>query len=229
MGSLFKDSLSVEQQILMLTMKVSMIATFLVSLTLYVEGSRIENLPQAGTVKELVKCSPDKNAFINKTSDETALMIAAKNGCKNIVENLLQNNANVNAKTTNGKTALMYASENGHKEIVEILLQNHANTNLVTNSVFKIDKLISKLRYWKFYGSALFYAIFNGYEDIVRLLLKNSPDLSIKSGRESDGMPPLMFAAMNCKKEVVKFLLHNNADVNAETSGDVSGVTALMF
>ena len=49
----------------------------------------------------MVKCSPDKNAFINKTSDETALMIAAKNGCKNIVENLLQNNANVNAKTTN--------------------------------------------------------------------------------------------------------------------------------
>ncbi|RMG00343.1 MAG: ankyrin repeat domain-containing protein, partial [Acidobacteria bacterium] len=53
----------------------------------------------------------------------TLLMGAACNNDKSVVEYLLENGRDVNAKDSDGWTALMYAEEEGHDEIVEILLQ----------------------------------------------------------------------------------------------------------
>jgi len=45
------------------------------------------------------------------------------NGYKEVVELLLENGADVNAKNKDGMTALMYAAEKGYKEVVELLIR----------------------------------------------------------------------------------------------------------
>ncbi|MCL4361636.1 ankyrin repeat domain-containing protein [Candidatus Dependentiae bacterium] len=52
---------------------------------------------------------------------ETALMVASKNGLKDIVRILIKAGANVYKKNYIGLTALDYAKENGHTDIVKIL------------------------------------------------------------------------------------------------------------
>jgi len=49
------------------------------------------------------------------------LIMASKNGHQEIVQTLLEANADVNAKTSNGATALMLASQNHHREVVQLL------------------------------------------------------------------------------------------------------------
>ena len=66
----------------------------------------------------------DVNA-VNKKGN-TALHIAARYGCKDVVEELLGHEANVHAKNKFGDTALHHAAHWDHKDIVEILLDHHA-------------------------------------------------------------------------------------------------------
>ena len=58
----------------------------------------------------------------------TTLMIACKNGHKDVVQLLLDNsdsNIELNARTNWwGRTALMFACSNGHKDVVQLLLDN---------------------------------------------------------------------------------------------------------
>jgi ankyrin repeat protein len=50
------------------------------------------------------------------------LHCAAENGRKEIVEMLINANADVNERSNNGYTALYFATDNGHTEIVEMLI-----------------------------------------------------------------------------------------------------------
>ena len=56
-------------------------------------------------------------------------MAAVKFEHNDIVDILLQNSADVNAKDHNDDTALMLAANSGQTEIVELLLQNNAEVN----------------------------------------------------------------------------------------------------
>ena len=45
---------------------------------------------------------------------------SAVNSSKQVVELLIANGANINAKDASGRTALHYAAREGHKEIVDL-------------------------------------------------------------------------------------------------------------
>jgi hypothetical protein len=93
-------------------------------------------------VKESIKENPDLvfrtdyevgyNQPDNLRSDfagETPLYVAASYGHKDVVEVLLANKADVNAKGHCGMTSLHAAASNCHKDVVEVLLANKADVN----------------------------------------------------------------------------------------------------
>ncbi|GFO17800.1 ankyrin-1 [Plakobranchus ocellatus] len=82
---------------------------------------------------------------------------ACANGDCNKVSELILENFNVNAKTSEGWTGLHLASLKGHVNIVTILLNYKASINMQDKKGF----------------TALMYACQEGHENIVKVLLKH--------------------------------------------------------
>ncbi len=89
---------------------------------------------------------------------------AIKRGDIQIVHDLLERGAEVNARDRYGQTGLMLASHAGHREIVETLIAHRADLN----------------RSAKFGLSALMLAIVAGHAEVARLLAKAGADLSLR-------------------------------------------------
>lgn len=64
-----------------------------------------------------------------KIEEKTAVLLAADQGHVKIVQMLVGNRSNVNARDGNGKTALIIAAARGHTEIVQLLLEKGADIN----------------------------------------------------------------------------------------------------
>ena len=148
-----------------------------------------------------------------------------------IVKLLIDNGADVNAKTENGNTALMYACENSNSvEVVKFLIDNGADVNLKNNGGMTalmsasdvshelIELLIksgARVNEVDDNGkSALMYAIISSSDiEVVKFLIDN-PQRAQISVRDLTG-----------DIEVVKFLIDNGANVNLKSN---DGETALM-
>ena len=63
----------------------------------------------------------------------TPLHVAADGGHKDVVELLLANKAEVNAKDNDGVTPLHCGGVSGHKDVAELLLANKAEVNAKDN------------------------------------------------------------------------------------------------
>ncbi|CEG56119.1 ankyrin repeat domain-containing protein [Legionella fallonii] len=63
-------------------------------------------------------------------SNESALIIAAKQGAKMSISLLLQYGADIAARDVNESNALHWAANNGHSEVVRYLLEHHAEIEL---------------------------------------------------------------------------------------------------
>jgi len=80
--------------------------------------------------------SQDKRLYINNTNKFglTPLMISCKYGFIDIVQMLLEKDANVNILDIDKTSALMYASLNKQSKMVKLLIDAHADVNAETNS-----------------------------------------------------------------------------------------------
>jgi ankyrin repeat protein len=86
------------------------------------------------------------------------LHLATNYGHKAVVELLLANKADINAKTNEGLMPLERACQEGsYKDVVELLLANKPEVNAKRN-----DGMTS-----------LYIATMNGYKDVVELLRQN--------------------------------------------------------
>ena len=85
----------------------------------------------------IVSCSTQKSFKttnnINFHSYGTALINEVRSGNLEIVQYLVENGANINAKNDSGSTALMIASYEGKFEVVEYLIEKGANVNAKNN------------------------------------------------------------------------------------------------
>lgn len=109
------------------------------------------------------------------------LIQAAYKGDVVEVKRLINQGADVNAKSKYDRTALMDAAQEGHVEVMHTLLQQGADVNAKNN-----------------YGwTALYYAA--GNTEVVRVLLTVGADVNAKT---TDGWTALMIAAQNGHGEV---------------------------
>ena len=146
-----------------------------------------------------------------KISDEEAVRLAEKiieecdnediDAKVNVVKDLIEQGADVNAKDKDGMTALIVASRNGHREVVEMLISNGADVNAKDNSDW----------------TALMRASIKGQSKIAELLIANG---ALVNSKGVDGCTALIAAAFDGCNEIVKLLLENGADVNARDSDD---------
>jgi len=114
-------------------------------------------------VKALLKGDPNLVVTIDDAG-ATPLYVAVASGHKEVVELLLSNNADINAKTTRGLAPLHWAAAIGNKDMVELLLAHQADVNI------KNDNGETPLH---------LAAVFN-YKEVVEILLAHGADINAK-------------------------------------------------
>jgi ankyrin repeat protein len=121
----------------------------------------------------------DRRADVNREDGygKSALILAAQQGFKSVVELLLARGANVNHPDNEQRTALIYATQKGFTSVAELLLERGAEPNRTDSRN----------------ATALHYAAVHGHAAIARLLLekKAKPDiLSADLSNIADGQGP---------------------------------------
>jgi len=177
----------------------------------------------------------------NKAMDiRPALIAAAQGGVVGIVKVLLEEGAEVNAKTNDGDTALMTAALEGHTDVAILLTDKGADVNakksdgwtvlmaaVLGERVGIVRALMNKgadvNAKTNDHGTALMAAAQLGNIDITLALLENGANTNAKA---TNGATPLIQAVQEGHIEVAKILLANGADVNTQR---IDGTSALMM
>lgn len=181
---------------------------------------------------------------------DTALILAAQLGHKDIVAYLLDHDADPKLANPQGDTPLSVAAEQGHDKIVAMLLAKGVNPNEGQTNVpsYTADAVIGIKPDER--NSPLSKAAQGGYEKTVEVLLANGADpnvrgfagktalyLAVELGyinvtnllldhradpniRSTSGVTPLMEAAKNGRVEIVSSLIAHHADLDAREGDD---------
>ncbi|XP_062849690.1 oxysterol-binding protein-related protein 2 [Trichomycterus rosablanca] len=155
----------------------------------------------------------------------TTLHLASYFGQKDIVEELLKTEVDLNGQNDEGDTALHLAALSGRKEVVLLLLRYDASATLLNGSaqsprdITEDDEVITMLeaaerREDRKMEERLLGATREGnMTDLAQLLSSNRPpDVNCK---DSEGNTALLIAASRGHKECVDILLNSGANINA--------------
>ena len=157
------------------------------------------HLPQVSDATEKVRKADNQR---------TALHKAAKSGEElYIVEILLENGADVNAKTADGTTALHLAAQYGNENAARVLLEHGANVH--ARIVPPKDNLMGR----KFVGgrTPLHWAAVEGHDAVVELLLDHHADPGAKN---TTYRTPLQEAIMHGNELVARILIKRGAPID---------------
>lgn len=143
-------------------------------------------------------------------TDSTPLRAACFDGRLDIVQYLVNHNADVNLPNAYNNTCLMISSYKGHPDVVEFLLQNGAQPN---------DQANCK-------ATALHYASECGHLEICEMLLNFGGDIAMKN---EYGMTPAITAAERTKEEVVEMFCERKNLLSKEDKIDVFELIGASF
>ena len=169
---------------------------------------------KTGSVSVLNKLkSPAK---IDTPNEEgcTPLMIASRNGHKNIVEVLINKRTDANKVDKSGSTALHLAAEGGHIDIVERLTDATTNVAVKNNNGLTPLMIASK----------------NGHDQIVQVLIQKKDGVNKDIGTDIDkgdklDRTALHFAAAAGHTHIARSLIEAGAALNIP---DNKGMTPLL-
>ena len=113
-------------------------------------------------LKQVMNIINSETVDFEDSSEQTFLYKASEQGEKDVVQFLLNMNANLYLSDRDGISPLMVAARIGHTEVVSVLLDGGAAVNHT-----KHDGV-----------SALFLALQNGHQEIVKLLIDADADLN---------------------------------------------------
>lgn len=158
-------------------------------------------------VNEFIVNNPDKIDVQSLITQNTGLMIAAREGHLQIVNFLIHNRADVDLQNSDGDTALTLAVRNNNIEIVRSLLDVDVDLDQQDRDGH----------------SALMHGVLLGHEDIVQLLINAGSNVNLSSTRDYSA---LMYAVIGNRLNIAQLLINNGADI---TQQNVNGTTALVF
>jgi ankyrin repeat protein len=172
------------------------------------EIQKAANARDLNKLKALLKDNPSLISSKDPEHGYTPLhTVVIAGGITAVVEFLLANKADVNAKDDHGWTPLRYAVNLGDRGVAELLLSHHADIDARDDHD----------------GTALHVVAWSAPEGMVEFLLANKADVNAK---DDMGRTPLHYAAAYGKAETVQELLDHKADVNAK---DKNGMTPLAM
>lgn len=143
-----------------------------------------------GGVKRSLKAGANPNTQVR---DLTALMIAVGKGNEELVNALLEANADVNFRSETGKTALSIALRRNQLKIADLLISKGADLNS------KDEKGITPLM----------WAAYEGRTEVVKYLIEKKADLNIAS---NNAKTALRYATERNHKEIMKLLKDAGAE-----------------
>jgi FOG: Ankyrin repeat len=168
-------------------------------------------------------------------------MYASQNGHFEILQKLINRDANVNLTSQNGSTALMWAIRSGHEKTAGLLLASGADLHSSENE-FKMSPLLLSAKYGRngilkdllFSGSDINAVDKHGANALIKALSYNHFEtaLFLIEGGISVNIPnqnkltPLMISSSKGNFELTDLLIEKGAKVNVM---DKSGKTALMY
>ena len=164
----------------------------------------------------LLTRSPGAKANVHATNNrgKTALHLAAESKTERLalVEILLDNDANVSARSDGGWTPLLNAAERGHANIVSLLLRSGANVNAATSSGM----------------TPLHWSARNGHVDVVKVLILQ-PGLR-KDRKDSFEETAMLQAAQNGHIDILKMLspAHDGAHLSEAAQKACEGFQATV-
>lgn len=159
----------------------------------------------------------DKTIDIDSETDsnhDTALTLACAGGHEELVELLLQRDANIEHRDKKGFTPLILAATAGHEKVVNILLNNGAE--LEAQSERTKDTPLS-------------LACSGGRYEVVEILLRVGAN---KEHRNVSDYTPLSLAASGGYVNIIRLLLNHGAEINSRTGsklGNLSGSIVLFW
>ena len=167
------------------------------------DGSTVLHFASRYSNQEVVEFLLKLNEIsVNATDNlnQTPLMKACYDGGRlDNIKMLIQNDADIQASSSNGSTLLHFASQFSTQKVLEFLLKLN---EIAVNATENLNR--TPLMYACFYSGRL---------DNIKMLMQNGADIQ---ARDCDGSTVLHFASRNSNQEVVEFLLKlNEISVNA--------------
>jgi len=166
-------------------------------------------------LKELLASGMDVDARSEQTGGTVLMLACSYQDFENVIELLLENGADVHARSNDGRTALIWAAARS-LQAVEMLLEREADVNVTANDGM----------------TALIHAVMGVLSESVsvevpELLLAEGADVNAQlTGEGIKGWTALMFATSGEQPKLVEFLLANGAEVDAQAA---DGKSALMM
>ncbi len=157
----------------------------------------------------------------------TPLHVAAAEGDRSRVKELLDHGGNVNASDLLNNTPLVYAARNGHEDVAELLIAKGAcvrwnNDRALCEAVKNrhapvVELLLAKGANANAKGgmhdtTPLHIATRRNFREIMEKLMGKGSDVN---ARKTTGETPLHIAAENNNRGIVKMLILHGADVDA--------------
>lgn len=155
----------------------------------------------ADTASVLLQTGAPPDADGSESSNNPPIRLAVKNGHMEILDMLIEANADVSFRDPNGMSLLHWAAENGSVEIMQTLLDAGVTVNQVDNDGM----------------TPLLIAAIEGFDDVVRQLVAAGADVNHRINEE---FTPLTLTARHGSAETLKFLLDEGAEFRDEAELD---------
>ena len=128
--------------------------------------------------------------------------LAAKSGCLAMVELMIQDDCDMNAKNENGWNALHFASYYGHYQLIERLIASGVSAK--ANTLRKETPLL--------------FAVKGGHFAVAEILLRSDKDRHLVSAEDEQGQRPVHHTVRAGSVEIFSLIMSNGGKINVENS-----------